>query len=350
MGRKTLPRFGCRSDDGIGVVDGAARGPRIGRRETRSAVKTRRWLRTHVLVVPALVAILATPAGATAQSDRTFEELLDAEMPALLELYGVSGSVVSCIDGGAVAWTGAYGVADVSDGTPMSPDMVFEFGWCGKVLTAWATMRLVEEGMVGLDAPVNDYLKRWQIESDTYNAEAVTVRRLLTHTSGLNIHGYADFSPRRVDPPGQVETLEGMNLAEGLSETFDTGRLSLGNAKLVQEPGSGYLHSGAGYGVLQMLIEDVTGEPFDAFVRTEITDPLAVTSLRWAWTPALERRAPTPYGEEGQRLEYCQLSIHGIGSEIATVPDFARFVAAAVAGPDGEPPGRGCCLRRRSSR
>jgi hypothetical protein len=110
---------------------------------------------------------------------------------------------------------------------------------------------------------------------------------------------------------------------------------------LVQEPGSGYRYSGAGYGVLQVLIEDVTGEPFDTFVQREITDPLGATSLRWEWTPELEARSPTPYGEEGQRLEHRQLTIHGIGSALGTVEDFARFVAATVEGPNGEPPGRG---------
>ncbi len=119
------------------------------------------------------------------------------------------------------------------------------------------------------------------------------------------------------------------------------GGLSLGRNELVQEPGLGYRYSGTGYGVLQVLIEDVTGEPFDTFVQREITDPLDAESLRWEWTPELVARAPTPYGEEGQAVEHRQLTIHGIGSEVATVADFARFVAATAEGPNGEPPGRG---------
>jgi CubicO group peptidase (beta-lactamase class C family) len=276
-----------------------------------------------------------------AVDDGEFDGLLGERMPGLLDEYGVSGSVVSFIANGTVVWTNAYGMADLEAGTAMSADMVFEFGSCGKILTAWATMKLVERGAVDLDTPVNEYLDRLQIESDRYDPSAVTVRRLLSHTSGLGIHGYVDYSPRRANPPDAVETLRGPHLLEGIVETLAPGGLSFGRIGLVQEPGSGYRYSGAGYGVLQVLIEDVTGESFDTFVQREITDPLGAASLRWEWTPELEASSPTPYGEEGQTLEHRQLAIHGIGSELGTVEDFARFVAATAGGPNGEPPGRG---------
>jgi hypothetical protein len=90
-----------------------------------------------------------------------------------------------------------------------------------------------------------------------------------------------------------------------------------------------------------MVIEDVTGEPFAAFMEREVTGPLGLTSLRWAWSPELTANAPTPYGLQGEPLEYRQLASQAIGSEVSTVADFARFVAAAVEGPDGQPAGRG---------
>lgn len=98
----------------------------------------------------------------------------------------------------------------------------------------------------------------------------------------------------------------------------ESGLLSFGNVELAQEPGSGYWYSGVGYAVLQMVIEDVTGVAFDEYVKNEITDPLGATSLRWAWTPELEARAPTPYGEEGQPLEYRQLTC--MASEARSAP------------------------------
>ncbi|MCB0232039.1 MAG: beta-lactamase family protein, partial [Anaerolineae bacterium] len=105
-------------------------------------------------------------------------------MPDLLAKYGVPGSVVSYIENGEVVWTQAYGMADVGSGRAMQPDMLLEHGSNGKALTAWAVMKLVEQGKVDLDAPVNSYLKRWQVTSDRYDASQVTLRRLLSHTAG----------------------------------------------------------------------------------------------------------------------------------------------------------------------
>lgn len=141
----------------------------------------------HSLAVVGIVASLCLQpvAGAQGQDTDRFARLLEEQMPAMLPRFGVPGTVVARISDGAVAWTNAYGLANLDTGTPMRPDMVFEFGSNGKVLTAWAVMRLVEQGKVELDAPINRYLKRWQVESDRFDAGQVTVRRLLAHSAGL---------------------------------------------------------------------------------------------------------------------------------------------------------------------
>jgi CubicO group peptidase (beta-lactamase class C family) len=90
-----------------------------------------------------------------------------------------------------------------------------------------------------------------------------------------------------------------------------------------------------------MIIEDVSGEPFADFIRREVATPLGMSSLEWVWKPELKSCAPIPYDWWQGKVGYRQLASQAVGSEICTVPDFARFVAAAVPGPRGEPPGRG---------
>ena len=263
--------------------------------------------------------------AATAQD--CFAAALQEQMPGFLASNRVPGAVVSYIKNGEVAWTKAFGVANLQTGTPMRPDMVFNHGSNGKVMTAWALMRLVEAGKVELDAPVNRYLKRWQIRSTTFDPNGVTPRRLLNHTAGLTVHGFSDYE-QGAKLPSLVEVLEGKNQDDGA-------------VYIESEPGSTMKYSGGGYVIAQMIIEDVSGEPFAAFMEREVAKPLGLSSLGWVWTPQLERRAPTPYDGDEKPVGYRQLASQAIGSEICTVPDFARFVAATVSGPGGEPPGRG---------
>jgi CubicO group peptidase (beta-lactamase class C family) len=254
-------------------------------------------------------------------------------MPALLRRYQVPGAVVSSIKNGEVVWTKAFGLAKLAPGAPMRPDMVFNHGSDGKVLTAWAIMRLVEEGKVSLDAPANLYLKRWQLRSATFDPNEVTIRRLLSHSAGLSVHGFLDYNQRR-RLPSLVEMLEGRNQPEMMNEVN-------GSVFIKWQPGAQAHYSGGGFLLLQMVIEDVTGEPFAAFIHREVTAPLGIGRLGWVWTRQLEAAAPMPYGEFGEPVGYRQLGCQAIGSELCSVPDFARFVAAAVTGPHGEPPGRG---------
>lgn len=266
---------------------------------------------------------ITTEAG----SEDSFAVALQERMPALLASNQVPGAVVSCIQNGEVAWTKAFGLADQRTRSPMRPDMVFNHGSDGKVLTAWAMMRLVEAGKVELDAPANRYLKRWQIRSDKFDPNSVTPRRLISHTAGLTVHGFSDYAPG-VPLPTLVEVLEGKNQDDGA-------------VFIKWQPGTTNVYSGGGFVIAQMIIEDVSGQPFADFMRREVAEPLGLASLEWVWTPQLERRAPTPYNHEQNEVGYRQLAAQAIGSEICTVPDFARFIAAAVAGPHNELPGRG---------
>jgi CubicO group peptidase (beta-lactamase class C family) len=281
------------------------------------------------LVLLALALILPFRPPIPVQADRgdPFAAILSQRMPELLAKYRIPGAVVSYIKNGEVAWTQAYGLANGTTGKPMSPELIFNFGSTGKVLTGWGVMRLVEQGKVDLDGPVNQYLKRWQVRSDAFDPNQVTLRRLLSHTAGLTGSGFTDYSPRRI-LPSLVQMLEGQNQLDGKVVIF-------------QDPGKGFQYSGGGYALLQMVIEDVTGESFAQFMEREVTRPLSMPSLHWVWTPELTAAAPTPYGPQSEPLEYRQLASQAVGSEIATVPDYARFIAAAVTGPAGEPVGRG---------
>ena len=135
------------------------RGGRVSNARSKAAVDIR--LRSFLLLgVLLLTFLLTTQAHADGQWD--FAAKMDAQMPGLLASYKVPGAVAAYIQDGVIASTHAYGTANLSSSAAMRPEMVFNFGSCGKILTAWGVMRLVEEGKLDLDDPANQYLKRWK--------------------------------------------------------------------------------------------------------------------------------------------------------------------------------------------
>jgi len=294
------------------------------------------FLAIAFICIPALLGALCLPGyslaaaqNTTAMSDDPFAAALDEKMPGWLSEYSVPGAVVSYIRDGEVVWTKAFGVADRAKGTPISVDSVFCTGSASKALTAWGVMKLVEQGKVDLDAPVDQYLKRWHLPPSEFDSGAVTIRRVLSHTAGLTVNGYAGYYPRRFPVPALAEVLNGQNQGNGA-------------VQVAWEPGTGYHYSSGGYTVLQMVIEDVTGEPFEDYMKREILVPLGLNDGGWTWTPALKATAATPYGFRGDDvMEYRTFATLGIGDYITSVRDYAEFIAALVAGPNGEPAGRG---------
>jgi CubicO group peptidase (beta-lactamase class C family) len=109
--------------------------------------------------------------------------------------------------------------------------------------------------------------------------------------------------------------------------------------ELLDAPGGRWLYSGGGYSVLQLLVEELTGRPFADVMQTEILDALGMTTSSFQW----HRTAATacPHDAEGGRIpEFCFAEQAAAGL-VTTAAELARFVAAALPGPEGEPPGRG---------
>jgi CubicO group peptidase (beta-lactamase class C family) len=111
------------------------------------------------------------------------------------------GLAVALVCHGQIAWAAGYGVADQAKGQPVTPATRFQAASLSKPVTAWGVLRLVEQGRIGLDEPVVGHLRHWCPPRSPFKAEAITVRRLLGHTAGLSVHGYAGQTLDRPLPP-----------------------------------------------------------------------------------------------------------------------------------------------------
>lgn len=251
---------------------------------------------------------------------------LDSRMPELLNQYSVPGVQIAVIDGDKV-WTKEYGYADKSGKKKVTADTIFQIGSVSKSVAAWGVMKLVDEGKIELDAPIERYIRRWHIPESQYGSEGVTVRRLLSHTAGLSLQGYAG-----VKPGEKLATLE-----ESLSGK--TG--GAGDVRIVYEPGSKFQYSGGGYTVLQLLIEEVSGMPFEKYMEREVLKPLGMNDSAFEWKRELMPRTAKAYGVLGQTLPNYLFTEKAAAGLYTTAKDLAKFAMAGMNMPGGEQAGRG---------
>jgi len=235
------------------------------------------------------------------------------------------GLAVALIGNGGVTWAAGYGVADPGTGRPVTTATRFQAASVSKPVTAWGVLRLVECGRIGLDEPVIGRLRGWRPPPSPLDADGITVRRLLSHTAGLSVHGYVGQSAERPLP----------SIAASLAgETGDSFPV-----ELLEVPGRRWLYSGGGYSVMQLLVEELCGRPFAEFMQAEVLDPLGMTASSFRWS----RAAATayPHDADGGPVSDFAFAEQAAAGLVTTAPDLARFLAAALAGPHGEPAGRG---------
>jgi CubicO group peptidase (beta-lactamase class C family) len=182
---------------------------------------------------------------------------------------------VAVIEGHRIAWARAWGMADVASGRAATPTTLFQAASISKPVAATAALGLVEEGKLDLDADVNGHLTSWKMpDTSVAQGEKVTLRRLLTHTAGLTVHGFPGYE-RTERIPTAVEVLDGKG-------NTDPVRISM-------KPGVMWRYSGGGYTVMQVLLGDVTGMPFDVLLRERVLEPMGMTLSTYA-SPLPEER------------------------------------------------------------
>ena len=251
----------------------------------------------------------------------------DPLIPQLMEQYKVPGVAVSLVHNGEAVWTKSYGLADREQTIPVTDETVFQVASISKAVTSWGVMKLVESGRLELDAPVEQYLKRWHLPPSQYDASGVTVRRLLSHSAGLNVDGYPGLPPD-AELPSLQASLDGNNGGAGA-------------LRIVMEPGAQFSYSGGGFTLLQLIIEEVTGESFSAYMQRNVLDPLGMTHSSFDWRADLRPATAIAYSEMGHPLPNYLFTEKAAAGLYTTAADLARFIAAEMPGPDGEPAGRG---------
>lgn len=145
-----------------------------------------------------------------------FIALLDARIPKLMRRCGVPGASVALVQNGRIVHTAAYGYADREAGRKMAADLPMRVQPISKSVTAWAVLKLAEEGRLNLDDPVGRHLNGWTLPSSGYPSDGVMIRRFLSHTAGLPLSDvFALYSPHEPTPSLRESRFDGSVSAAG---------------------------------------------------------------------------------------------------------------------------------------
>jgi|GEM_PF-142283 len=245
---------------------------------------------------------------------------MEGTIPELMDYFDVPGVAIALIEEGEVKWEQAFGYADLENEISLDLSHVFRVGSITKPVLAWGVMSLIEQGKVNLDDPIENHLTRWEFPESKFSSEEVTIRRMLSHTAGLPGGIGGGF-----DPGERLPSLE-----EILS-----GETGMSRAEIIREPGSRFLYSNPGYVLLELLIEEVSGENFAGFARDEILLPLGMRSSTFSWDQDLQEKMATGYLLDGKPAPLEIDAAKGPGGLYSTIGDISRFLLAGIS-PRGE--------------
>jgi CubicO group peptidase (beta-lactamase class C family) len=244
------------------------------------------------------------PAQTSAEVDRTVREYMERT-----KAPGVSVALIR--DGKTVLQKG-YGLANLEADSPATAETVYRIGSLTKMFTAALVMRLVEEGKVGLDDPIVKHLPDLP-----KGYEKVTVRHLLSHTSGIpNYTDLPEFWPRARE----------RGTAKAMIEMA-------AKAKPDFVPGKGWNYSNTGYIVLGELVVKLRGKPYAQVLSDEITKPLKLTRTRYSNLGVVVPQRAAGYTAGPRNADYLDMGWPGsAGALESTVGDLVTFLTNLAPG------------------
>lgn len=204
---------------------------------------------------------------------------------------------------------------------PVNKNTAFPVASVSKWITSFGVLKLVEQGKLDLDSPVDNYLTRWQLPESDFDNKKVTVRGLLSHSSGLiDDLGYNGFTPDQ-----KVQTLE-----ESLTKAADAGSYTEGVAKVGYEPGSMYMYSGGGYTLLQLIIEEVTGQSFQDYMTKIVLAPLGMDNSTFVLSEQPNLQLAQVYRNDGTTREMNKFTALAAASLFTSTSDLSKFLIANI--------------------
>ena len=250
---------------------------------------------------------------------------ITARVREILNRRPAVGLAIGVVRDGRLDFFHGHGLADIASKTPITEDTAFRIGSITKTFTAIAVMQLWEQGLVDLDAPASDYLRAFRLIPARPGFRPATLRHLLTHTAGI---------PEVLRQTDVLRPLFG-EAAPAEQPLPSLAEYYRGGLRVGAEPGTRLIYTDHGFAALGQIVEDVSGQPFVAYLREHVFDPLGMADTDLVRSDRVRARLATGYElrSDGARAvtDYEVVTLGG-GAAYSTTRDMARYVAALLGG------------------
>jgi len=243
-----------------------------------------------------------------------------ARLDATWRSHGSPGVSVAVADRGRIVFGSGAGYADLESLSPATSQTVYDIGSISKVHTAVAIMQLVEQGKVRLEDDIRKY-----VPSFPDKGSPITIRNLMTHTSGIRHYKDTDFQ----GTPADENVRRYASIEDAIAIFKDD--------PLLFPPGKYYSYTSYGVNLLQAVVEKGSGKPFEAYLRESVWNPVGMDSTQFNLPERIVRNRARSYqpGPDGgtQNVLYGDLTYKfASGGMMSTAEDLVRFGAALNAG------------------
>ncbi|MFN2602573.1 MAG: serine hydrolase domain-containing protein [Gemmatimonadaceae bacterium] len=240
----------------------------------------------------------------TAQSDSALIGKINSAVDSALISRSIPGAAVAVLRHDTLVLSKGYGLADIASRSPVTTRTIFQIASTTKLFTAMAVLLLVEEGKIDLDAPVARYLS-WL----PAKYSGITVRQLLTHTSGVN-------------PDVRNANIDEMSV--------DEFKRRLTERPVSFPPGSSVQYANSGFTLLSFVVESASGEQFGQFLQRRIFSPLGLHDTGYRVPLTADGRHAKGYERINGELSEVPQVFSGWGNSgiETTVGDLAKFTTA----------------------
>ncbi|MDB5118862.1 MAG: putative beta-lactamase [Sphingobacteriales bacterium] len=190
-----------------------------------------------------------------------------------MAFYNANTVSIAVIKDYKIEWVKAYGFADVFHKRVATPQTLFQAASISKSINSLGILKLVQEGKLGLDDDINNYLKTWKFPYDSLsNGKKITIANLLSHKAGVSVGGFDGYEEGSVLPT-TIQIVDGQKPANSPA------------VRSMFEPGSKAEYSGGGIIISQLILESTTGKEYENYMLKNVLIPLRMKSSSFNQPP-----------------------------------------------------------------